>query len=114
MVEDLVLHLASIIIKAIFAAITILTVILAVSVKKWEDNSPEQLEIQKIASPQQDVIFNVSLVVVPLYALGLVWFFLNTEFFRTEIALALLTLIQVVVFLYLAKLLNKKILEKAS
>lgn len=114
MVEDLLLHLLSIIIKAIFAAITILTVILAVSVKKLEDTSPEELEIQKMASPQLDVIFNVSLVVVPLYALGFVWFLLDTEFFRTEIALGLLTLIQVVVFLYLAKLLNRKIIEKAS
>lgn len=114
MIEDFGLQLASVIIKVTFAAITITTAILAVYVKKWKGNSQELLEITKMTAAQSEVIFKVTLVVAPLYALGLVWLLPVIDFFKTEIVLALLMFIQIPVEMYLVNLLNRKISETAS
>lgn len=76
---------------------------------RWRGKAISPDLLRSLDSIESRIAFKQSLIIMPLLMVGVIWFLLITDFFifRIAMVMALLTLIQILVFMYLVRRLGR-------
>jgi amino acid transporter len=104
-IEYILLLSFTVLLFLVFVATTIAAVTLIVY--RWRGKAINPDLLRSRDSIESRIAFNQSLIIMPLLMIGVIWFLLITDFFRIPMVMALLTLIQILVFMCLVRRLGR-------